>query len=147
VRGRDHLTAAKPRRSSTIYLAGPLFTVAERDFNASLAARLEALGHRVFLPQRDVPVARGRHRTRRLYERCLHGLRSADVVVAVCDGPTADDGTAWEIGYAVAAGKVVYALRTDRRWVARDEHVNLMIQHSVAALVRTVPRLLATLAR
>ena len=34
-----------------IYLAGPLFTTAERDFNAALAAGLRALGHEVWLPQ------------------------------------------------------------------------------------------------
>ncbi len=130
-----------------VYLAGPLFTAAERDFNVALAHQLEKLGYRVFLPQRDVPPARGRGRTRRVYEGCLWGLRSTDVVVAVCDGAMADDGTAWEIGYAVALGKAVYALRTDSRRVTLDEHVNLMIQESVTALVRTVPRLLSTLAR
>jgi nucleoside 2-deoxyribosyltransferase len=130
-----------------VYLAGPLFTAAERAFNLALAQRLEKLGDRVFLPQRDVPAARGRHRTRRLYEGCLRGLRAADVVVAICDGATADDGTAWEIGYAVAAGKAVYALRTDSRRVAADEHVNLMIQESVTGFCRAVPGLLAALAR
>ena len=131
----------------TLYLAGPLFTAAERDFNLVLARQLEKLGYRVFLPQRDVPPARGPHRTRRLYDGCLRGLRSSDVLVAVCDGATADDGTAWEIGHAVALGKAVYALRTDSRRVSPDEHVNLMIQESVTALVRTVPRLLSALAR
>ncbi len=130
-----------------VYLAGPLFTAAERDFNVALARRLEALGYRVFLPQRDVPPARGRGRTRRMYDGCLRGLRSADVVVAICDGATADDGTAWEIGYAAAAGKAVYALRTDSRRVGAGEHVNLMIQESVAALSRSVPALLSALGR
>jgi len=140
VRGRDRL-------SRRLYLAGPLFTVAERQFNASLARRLQKLGYRVFLPQRDAMAGRGRHRTRRLYQQCLDGLRAAEIVVAVCDGPTADDGTAWEIGYAAAAGKPVYALRTDSRRAAPDEHVNLMIQHGVAAFFRTVPQLLRRLAR
>src|SRR5918999_610813 len=36
-----------------IYLAGPLFSEAERRFNLGLAHRLEALGFDVFLPQRD----------------------------------------------------------------------------------------------
>jgi nucleoside 2-deoxyribosyltransferase len=131
----------------TVYLAGPLFTEGERAFNLVLARQIERLGYRVFLPQRDVPPARGRGRTRRLYEGCLGGLRSADLVVAVCDGPMADDGTAWECGYAVGTGKTVYALRTDFRRVAVDEQVNLMIQESVTALFRTVPRLLAALRR
>jgi nucleoside 2-deoxyribosyltransferase len=130
-----------------VYLAGPLFTAGERAFNLALARQIENLGYRVFLPQREVPAARGRERARRLYEGCLRGLRSADLVVAICDGATADDGTAWECGYAAATGKTVYALRTDVRRAAAGEHVNLMIQESVTALVRTVPRLLEALAR
>jgi hypothetical protein len=34
-----------------IYMAGPLFTTAERDFNAALAAQLRAAGHEIWLPQ------------------------------------------------------------------------------------------------
>ncbi|MFZ3357430.1 MAG: hypothetical protein WCA56_04700 [Xanthobacteraceae bacterium] len=34
-----------------IYLAGPLFSAAERDFNARLAGLLRGLGHEVWLPQ------------------------------------------------------------------------------------------------
>ncbi len=36
-----------------IYLAGPLFSEAERSFNDRLTQRLEKQGFRVFLPQRD----------------------------------------------------------------------------------------------
>ena len=36
-----------------IYLAGPLFSEAERYFNLGLTQRLEALSLHVFLPQRD----------------------------------------------------------------------------------------------
>ena len=36
-----------------IYLAGPLFSAAERRFNLGLTQRLEAVGFEVFLPQRD----------------------------------------------------------------------------------------------
>jgi nucleoside 2-deoxyribosyltransferase len=135
------------RSSRTVYLAGPLFTEAERVFNLALAGGIEKLGYRVFLPQRDVAAARGRGRTRRLYEGCLRGLRAADLVVAVCDGAIADDGTAWECGHAVGVGTPVYVLRTDVRRVAADEHVNLMIQESAAAVFTTVPRLLAALRR
>jgi nucleoside 2-deoxyribosyltransferase len=124
-----------------------MFTDGERTFNRAVAGKIERLGYRVFLPQRDVPTARGRGRTRRLYEGCVRGLRAADLVVAICDGAMADDGTAWECGYAAAIGTPVYALRTDVRRVAADEHVNLMIQESAAALFTTVPRLLGVLRR
>jgi hypothetical protein len=39
-------------RGVLIYLAGPLFSEAERRFNLRLTQRLEALGFEVFLPQR-----------------------------------------------------------------------------------------------
>jgi nucleoside 2-deoxyribosyltransferase len=130
-----------------VYLAAPLFSETERAFNVVLAEGIENLGWRVFLPQRDVPAARGRGRTRRLFDGCLRGLRGADLVVAVCDGAMADDGTAWECGYAVALGKPVHVLRTDVRRVAADEHVNLMIQESATVVLGTVPRLLESLRR
>jgi nucleoside 2-deoxyribosyltransferase len=38
-----------------IYFAGPLFSEAEKRFNADLTEKLEALGFQVFLPQRDGP--------------------------------------------------------------------------------------------
>jgi nucleoside 2-deoxyribosyltransferase len=113
----------------------------------TLAEQIEDLGWRVFLPQRDVPAARGRGRTRRLFDGCLRGLRGADLVVAVCDGAMADDGTAWECGYAVALGKPVYVVRTDVRRVAADEHVNLMIQESAAEVFPAVSGLLRALRR
>jgi nucleoside 2-deoxyribosyltransferase len=40
-------------RGVLIYLAGPLFSEAERCFNLGLSQRLESLGFDVFLPQRD----------------------------------------------------------------------------------------------
>ncbi len=42
-----------------IYVAGSLFSEVERRFNFELTEKLEALGFRVFLPQRD-GVERGR---------------------------------------------------------------------------------------
>jgi nucleoside 2-deoxyribosyltransferase len=130
-----------------VYLAGPLFTAAERAFNAALAGALARRRVAVFLPQRDVLAARGAGRTRRLHAGCRRGLEAADLVVAVCDGAQVDDGTAWEIGYAVARGTPVWALRTDPRALARDEALNLMIQESVTRRFRSVPALLRALGR
>jgi len=36
-----------------LYVAGPLFSTAERSFNQQLTDKIEALRYRVFLPQRD----------------------------------------------------------------------------------------------
>jgi len=95
-----------------IYLAGPLFTTPERDWNAALAARLEAAGHEVFLPQAHEPAAPS---GQAIFEQDLAGLTWADTVVAITDGPDPDSGTAWECGYAYATGKRIVLFRSDFR--------------------------------
>jgi nucleoside 2-deoxyribosyltransferase len=94
-----------------IYLAGPLFTTAERDFNAALAALLRDRGHEVFLPQeheqRDVTA-------RAIFESDVAGIEWCDVLVACMDGPDPDSGTSWECG-SVAGRKPVILFRTDIR--------------------------------
>ena len=128
-----------------VYLAGPVFSDAERQFNLALATRLEAAGHTVFLPQRDAPPAVGAGYAARVFGADLEGLRRADVVVAVCDGAQVDDGTAWEIGFARARGLPVVGLRTDTRIANVEERMNLMVQESLAALASSVDELLARL--
>jgi len=128
-----------------IYLAGPLFTDGERAFNAALVRRLEALGHEVFLPQRDVPQDKASGYPARIFRADVAGLKRADVVVAVCDGALVDDGTAWEIGFAYARAVPVIGLRTDTRIANTEERVNLMIQESLAGLASSVEELLARL--
>lgn len=95
-----------------LYLAGPLFTTPERDWNAALAARLEAAGHEVFLPQahpapESTAVA--------IFRKDLAGLDWAEGVVAIMDGPDPDSGTCWECGYAYGTGKPVVLFRSDLR--------------------------------
>lgn len=63
-----------------------------------LARALEAAGHDVYLPQRDTPAVEGTGRTTGIFQLNLTALTKAEAVVAVCDGPQVDDGTAWEIG-------------------------------------------------
>lgn len=101
-----------------IYLAGPLFTTPERDWNAGLAGRLRDGGHEVFLPQ-DNPAA---ERTgRAIFLKDLEGLDWADTVVAIMDGADPDSGTCWECGYSFARGKTVVLFRSDFRG-SGDEH-------------------------
>lgn len=95
-----------------LYLAGPLFTTPERDWNAALAARLEAAGHEVFLPQaHEAPEPTGAA----IFRKDLSGLDWAEGVVAIMDGPDPDSGTSWECGYAYAMKKPVVLFRGDFR--------------------------------
>jgi hypothetical protein len=80
-----------------LYVAGPLFSEAERSWLDLLAARLRAEGFDCFVPHEhfaelaDVTVED-------VYRIDLEGLRSADALVAWLDGAMVDDGTACEIG-------------------------------------------------
>ena len=78
-----------------IYLAGSLFTTAERDHLEWLAGRLEEAGHECFVPHLQTidPMT-----AETIYATDSEGLRQSDAVVAVLDGPSVDDGTACEIG-------------------------------------------------
>ncbi len=129
-----------------LYVAAPLFSEAERVFNLTLARALEAEGHHVYLPQRDTPAAEGAGRTTAIFHANLAALANADAVVAVCDGPLVDDGTAWEIGYAYGRDLPIYGLRTDTRIVQQpDERINVMILGSLNELSSTIEQVLHTL--
>ena len=96
-----------------LYLAGPLFSAAERAWNEQLARGLRDGGHEVFLPQdKEAGMdAAGIFRTD------VGGIDSADALVAVMDGADPDAGTAWEVGYAYGK-KPIILVRTDSRSTA-----------------------------
>ncbi|UUX91176.1 nucleoside 2-deoxyribosyltransferase [Methanoplanus endosymbiosus] len=119
-----------------IYLAAPLFSQAEQEFNLKVAKILRDNYCEVFLPQEhgDDGEERADERMRIIFERNLSALEESDIVVAVIDGADADSGTAWEMGYAYAKGKKVISLRTDFRTVGDCELVNLMLEESSAVV-------------
>ena len=129
-----------------IYLAAPLFSEAEREFNAKIAGILRDKKYVVHLPQEvgDDSSTRDEAETGRIFEYNLRALKECDIVVAVIDGADADSGTAWEIGYAFAAKKRIIMLRTDFRRTGDNEAVNLMLEES-GDVVGSVAELLAAL--
>ncbi|MBP1928786.1 nucleoside 2-deoxyribosyltransferase/predicted secreted protein [Methanolinea mesophila] len=129
-----------------IYLAAPLFSEAERDFNRKLSGILASRFFEVYLPQEtgDDSCSRGLESHREIYRSHVEALRSVDAVIAVVDGADADSGTAWEMGYASARGIPVFALRTDFRMAGRCEHVNLMLEQS-ATVAGSIGELLSAL--
>src|SRR6476660_5780445 len=80
-----------------IYLAGPLFSQAERAWLDGLATTLRAEGLDVFVPHEhfdDITDLTPEE----VYRVDGAGLRAANVLLAWLDGPIVDDGTAAEIG-------------------------------------------------
>ena len=80
-----------------LYLAGPLFSEAERAWLDALAARLRAESFDCFVPHEHFPE-QADVTVERVFQVDTDGLRSADALVAWLDGPGVDDGTACEIG-------------------------------------------------
>jgi len=129
-----------------IYLAAPLFSEAEREYNRIIAALLKENFIDVYLPQDtgDTHAERGEHEHLQIFEQNKKALQGADLVLAIIDGADADSGTAWEMGYATALGKPVIALRTDFRIAGHEELVNLMLEQS-SVVVKNKNELLAAL--
>ncbi len=115
-----------------IYLAAPLFSEAEKWFNCQLYEILTGGLFEVYLPQEigDDTHTRDTSAHARIFKSHMAALHAADAVVAVIDGPDADSGTSWEMGYASALGKPVVAIRTDFRMAGHHELVNLMLEQS-----------------
>jgi nucleoside 2-deoxyribosyltransferase len=99
------------RPEMRLYLAGPLFTTAEQEFNHRLAALLRRAGYEIFLPQEHEQRDKS---AREIFLSDVAGVDWADVVVANMDGPDPDSGTCWECGYAYRK-KPIVLYRTDFR--------------------------------
>lgn len=131
-----------------VYLAGPLFTEAETDFNLKLCRFLEENFFDVYLPQEvgDTSHTRRKEEHARIFEMHLAALEECDFIVAVVDGADADSGTSWEMGYGFGKGKTVISLRTDFRKVGCHELVNLMLEES-SVVVGTKEEILGEIGR
>jgi nucleoside 2-deoxyribosyltransferase len=114
-----------------IYLAAPLFSNAERNWNKKLRDFIfERSKYDIFLPQESCS---GIDDPQQIYAICKEGIETSQVMVAVLDG--SDCGTAWEVGYAKGLGKPVIGIRTDFR-KCEVHHVNIVLHYSVDRLVQ-----------
>jgi nucleoside 2-deoxyribosyltransferase len=122
-----------------IYLSAPLFTQVQRRWNRMLAAGLEEriAGAEVILPQ-DFKFGQSYNDPRdfaRIFAACADGVRRADVMVAVLDGPDVDSGTALEMGIAYERDMPIIGVRTDYR-ESQDRGVNLVVAGACTELLR-----------
>jgi nucleoside 2-deoxyribosyltransferase len=144
-----------------VYFAGPLFSEAERQYNARLTERIEALGYRVFLPQRD-GVEQGKPpydtmtRERRrvaIFELDRDKILEADVFLFLLDGRVPDEGACVELGIAYAhktlrqSKKLLIGLHTDQRTAFMNARLNPMIAVPIEYVARDPQELLAMLAK
>ena len=120
-----------------IYLAGPLFSLAERKFNILFAQMIESRMKdvEVILPQeRASKFLSLENGMRLIFEDCLNMVDEADIVVAILDGPDADSGTSVELGYAYSVKTPIIGVRTDFR-ISEDKGLNLMLSNICTTLI------------
>ena len=130
--------AQTERMEMKIYLAGPLFSTAERITNRELAALItqQLPGTEIILPQdfKHHNEYASRRWFKEVYVQCIAGIINADMLVAILDGPCSDDGTCFEVGYAIAKGKPVIGVRTDFR-ESQERGMNLMLSQGCTEIV------------
>lgn len=105
-----------------IYLAGPLFSDAERYRNRAIRDAISRFAN-VYLPQEDgglifdllrsgVPVERAKAQ---IFHQDIEAIERCDILVIIMDGRSIDEGASFELGYAFARGKTCVGLKTDSR--------------------------------
>ena len=122
-----------------VFLAAPLFSEAEREFNSQIAKRLREKGFEVWLAQEAPFIQQGTHKEKKtIYEGDISALKTSDVLVAVLDGLDVDAGVAFEMGYAKALEKPIIGLKTDYRTFSKMEEVNLMLDVSLIKICKSI---------
>jgi len=105
-----------------VYLAGPLFSEAERTFNHNLKKLLSSYFD-VYLPQEDgglmVDMIREgmnpKLAARKVFDGDIKAMKECDIFIMILDGRTIDEGAAFELGFSYAHKKPCYGLKTGPR--------------------------------
>lgn len=105
-----------------VYLAAPLFSVAERTYNKVVAAEIGKVAD-VFLPQDNGLLlmdllAAGVNQDdayKRIFDADWAAVQASNLLIAILDGACIDDGVAVEIGLARASNIPCVGLKTDWR--------------------------------
>lgn len=133
---------------SLVYIAAPLYSEGEREYNVKLDDFLRRIGLTTYLPQRDggyledligegIPESRAR---RRLFARDIAALKRSAALLVVLDGRTVDEGACVELGFAFALGKPCFGYKTDPRSSIRGRD-NLMIEGALLSVATTLEQL------
>lgn len=105
-----------------IYIAAPLFSPNEREWNVRLRASLSDFSD-VYLPQEDGSLltellAAGmdlQEAKNIIFAADLKAIDRCDILFLVMDGRVIDEGACFELGYAFNQGKICVGLKTDVR--------------------------------
>jgi nucleoside 2-deoxyribosyltransferase len=94
------------------YLASPFFDKKELDTYAKVITYLRARGYEVFVPrEHEIPDAWSMPESKwgsKVFDIDEEAIQNCDAVIVLNHGMYSDSGTAWEAGYAMALGKMVF---------------------------------------
>lgn len=108
-----------------VYIAGPLFSQAELDFNERINDYVENKGYLTFLPQRDGKLladllSQGEteeNAINTIFNLDVDEIKRSDILLLILDGRVPDEGACVELGIAYALNKKCIGLKTDSRYL------------------------------
>ncbi|MGD2249403.1 MAG: nucleoside 2-deoxyribosyltransferase [Candidatus Methanofastidiosia archaeon] len=111
-----------------VYLAAPMFSEAELDYNMKVTNFIRGLGFSVFLPQEEgFKLAELVEKTSKekahemIFNKDWEKVKECDILVFILDGRVPDEGGCIELGGAYAFGKECVGLKTDPRSAIKGE--------------------------
>lgn len=119
------------KNGGKIYVAGPLFTSAERTYLEQVEKVCREAGFVTYLPHRDAGLSSDAASREYCFEKDKAILDEVVLIVAVLNGPDVDSGTAWEMGYAFARGIPVFGIADDKRIIHSPQSLNPMLYYSM----------------
>lgn len=131
-----------------LYLAGPLFSLAERTFNHNVKKLLLPYFD-VYLPQEDggllVNMVKAglpeQLASQKVFDIDVRAMNECDLLLVILDGRSVDEGAAFELGYAYAQGKKCYGLKTDPRQLLASGN-NPMIDGPLECIFKSIEEML-----
>ncbi|HAY52962.1 nucleoside 2-deoxyribosyltransferase [Schleiferilactobacillus harbinensis] len=119
-----------------VYFANGLFSQADAEFNAKIVAKIRAQYPlvEVYLPQENASINDKNNYANSLMiaKADTDEVLASDLLIAVLDGPTIDNGVASEIGVAYQAKVPIIGLYTDTRRLGADNQQKLDALQEVA---------------
>jgi len=107
-----------------IYIAGPLFSQGELEFNLIVNEHLKNLGFETFLPQKDghklADLISNDEKTsaiKMIFYRDIEEIKKCDILLFIMDGRVPDEGACFELGVAYSLNKYCLGLKTDPRFL------------------------------
>lgn len=119
-----------------IYYANALFSQAEINYNAQLAAKIRQLDPMIdlYLPQENDAIndKQAYADSKMIAQADTKKLLQSDLIVAILDGLSIDTGVASEVGVAYAKGIPIIGLYTDTRQQGSNNRKKLQALNEIA---------------